>query len=247
MECVAACRDSRQGESIVFCLARGGPCRFSAVVLALEQVLSPSMSSKVRTTFFPTTRFSMLAGLTGPGAKAWDDFFGVYGPLIFRMARKSRLSEESAEEVVAVVMRNFVGTVKKGFEIDPQMGRFRQYLRTITNRTIWLHKRQNAAPARECDYPLRNLACVEEPPDEAWTKAEREERWQACLARMRSSSVVSPRDFEAFEALVIKGEPAVRVAKRFGVTTNRLYGIKHTVIRRLRQIREDLDAELGEV
>ncbi|MCC6143168.1 MAG: sigma-70 family RNA polymerase sigma factor [Candidatus Hydrogenedentes bacterium] len=205
------------------------------------------MNSNTDSTFFPSTRLTLLDRLSNPAAESWDEFFGVYGPLIYRMARYARLGEEAAEEVVAVVMRNFVGTVKKGFQFDPQQGRFRQYLRKITNRTIRLHQFQATGTVRACEYPFEILASVEELPDEAWAKAEREERWQACLERMRSSSVVSPRDFEAFEALVIHGEPAAKVAKRFGVTTNRLYGIKHSVIRRLRQIREDLDAELGEV
>ncbi len=200
-------------------------------------------------TLFPTTRFTLLAKLNDPAAKAWDEFFSVYGPVIYRMARYARLSEDAAQEIVAVVMRNFVSTVAGGFTFDPDRGRFRQYLRTLTNRSIRLYRRREFERATgRVDLPLESVADASgEVPSSAWEQAEREERWQACLERMRSSSVVSPRDFEAFEALALRGEPAEKVARRLGVAVNRLYGIKHAVIRRLRQIREDLDAELGEV
>src|SRR5262245_49421065 len=92
-------------------------------------------SCNARTSIFPTTRLRRLWRLNEPRGKAWHEFFSVYGPVIYRMARHARLSEEAAEELVAIVMRNFVGTVVNGFTYDPAQGRFRQYLRTITNRS----------------------------------------------------------------------------------------------------------------
>lgn len=206
------------------------------------------LRSNTDSTLFPTTRLTLLARLGDPAAGAWDEFFRVYGPLIYRMARRARLREDAAEELVAVVMRNFVGSVAGGFAFDPQRGRFRQYLRTLANRSIRQARRGELARAGgRVDIPLESVAAETDPPEAAWEAAEREERWQACLERLRESSVVSPRDYEAFAALVLRGEPADSVARRFGVTRNRLYGIRHTVIRRLRKIRADLDAELGEV
>ncbi|RIK67146.1 MAG: hypothetical protein DCC65_07965 [Planctomycetota bacterium] len=202
------------------------------------------MKSNTDSTIFPTTRFTLLARLNDPAARAWDEFFSVYGPVIYRMALHRGLRESDAEEVVAVVMRYFVGTVANGC-FDPSRRPFRHYLRRASNNVIRRVRRDGRSALLELS--LDDLASDEPLPDADWERVEREERWQACLERMRSSSVVSPRDFDAFEALVLGGEPAEKVARRFGVTTNRLYGIKHAVIRRLRQIREELDAELGEV
>lgn len=189
----------------------------------------------------------MLAKLSDPAAKAWDAFFSVYGPVVYRMARHARLDEHAAEEIVAIVMRNLVGTLARGLDFKPEQGRFRQYLRTIANRSIRrMHRHEMARKRGQIQFPLETIPEDEEPSDADWAVAEREERWQVCLARLRESSVVSPRDFGAFEAWVLKGETVATVAKRFGVTTNRLYGIKHTVIQRIRQIRMDLDMDLGE-
>ncbi len=41
------------------------------------------MSANTDTTLFPTTRFTLLAKLNDPAAKAWDEFFSVYGPVIY--------------------------------------------------------------------------------------------------------------------------------------------------------------------
>ena len=206
------------------------------------------MSVKADGTIFPTTRLTLLAGLGNPVSKAWDDFFSVYATVIFRMARRGGLGEEAAEEIVAIVMRNFFSSVTQGFHFDPKRGQFRKYLRTIANRSIRQMLRQEHARTKgQTKIPLETISDFIEAPEAAWTASERQERWQVCLGRLCESSVVSPRDFEAFEALVLKGEPVATVAKRFGVTTNRLYGIKHSIILRLRKIREQLDAELGDV
>ena len=123
---------------------------------------------------------------------------------------------------------------------------FRQFLRTITNRSIrrYLSDQQDTSSV---NYPLEDVAGEADSPDAAWEQAEREERWQACYSGCGSSSAVSPRDFEAFESYVLKRKPAEAVAKRLGIKVDRIYTIKHELIRRLRRIREELDIELGEV
>jgi len=223
--------------------------RFQADKDVENQRVLMLMNKDSKSTIFPATRVTLLARLKDPAARAWDDFFVVYGPVIYRMARHARLDEHAAEDIVAIVMRNFVGSMASGFEFDPERGRFRNYLRTITNRSIRQLRRSDCMgnTGNRVDLALEQFADDDEAPDAAWEQFEREERWQACLDRLRESSIVSPRDFEAFVALVLKGEGTNVVAHRFGVTTNRLHGIKHSVIRRLRQIREELDAELGEV
>ena len=64
---------------------------------------------------------------------------------------------------------------------------------------------------------------------------------------MRGSRSVRKRDFEAFKRYALEGEPAGRVAGDLGITTNRLYGIKHDIMKQLRRIWGKLARELGEV
>ncbi|RJP34103.1 MAG: sigma-70 family RNA polymerase sigma factor [Phycisphaerales bacterium] len=94
------------------------------------------MSDGCRNSIFPTTPITLLRGLHRAGDDGWREFFELYGPVVYRMARASYLSEHDSEDVVGVVMRRFVQVVKGGFEPRPRPQRFRDYLRTITNREI---------------------------------------------------------------------------------------------------------------
>ncbi len=159
------------------------------------------------------------------------------------MSRHSGLGEPDAEDVVATVMRNFANSVRSGFELD---SRFRHYLRRITNRQIRREKQRRVA-----GHSLSDLSQVSDEaavgPDQQWEEYEREERWRTCLERLKASPAIRPRDWSAFEAWVLHGEPASTVAKRYGLTENRLYGIKHNMMNELRRLKTKLDVELGEV
>jgi RNA polymerase sigma-70 factor (ECF subfamily) len=195
---------------------------------------------------FPSTRISLIGRLGDPANREWEDFFAIYAPIVYRMARHARLSENESEEVVAIVMRNFVGTVRKGFKVDHEIGRFRSYLRTITNRVISAQRDKTTATTASA-VPLEELPDERNHDDANWTRIEREERLRTCLDRLRASREVNPRDMEAFERIVLQNESVESVARQFGLTANRLYGIKHTIIKQLQQMRAKLDIELGEV
>ncbi len=195
---------------------------------------------------FPITRTSLIVRLGSVARnareRAWDEFFAIYSPIIYRMARHARLPEPDAEEVVATVMRNFASSVRAGFELET---RFRHYLRSITNRQI---RREKQRLGRELS--LRELSLPPDVADDAskqWEQLEREERWRTCLERLKASPAIRPRDWSAFEAWVLQGEPSRTVAKRYGITPNRLHGIKHKLMNELRRLKLKLDVELGEV
>ena len=199
------------------------------------------------TSLFPTTRATLLAQLGDPTARAWDDFFRIYGPIIFRIARRTGLSCEESEEIVATVMRNFVSSVRSGFQLDEEKGRFRHYLRKITYRSIRTHR------VRSARVPTPSTPVVEQAADNsrggdvaAWSETERQERLRFCLDRLRDSKSIQARDWAAFECDVVRGEKAAIVAKRFSMRVEALYRLKHRMLKRLQTVREKLDREVGE-
>lgn len=235
--------------------------RLARKEFSADHTMTPKRSD---TGFFPTTRLTLLARLGDPASRAWDEFFAIYGPVIYRMARADGLNDHDADEVVAVVMRYFFGAVAAGFQFDPHRGQFRRYLRRATNIIIRRVRNGHHAGRGRGGAPTGQVRASERPivlaefdiddlpdaparPDDEWHRVERQERWQVCLERLEDSTSVSPRDMEAFRAYVLHGEPARRVAKRLGIRPNRLYGIKHEMTQRLRKLREELDTELGEV
>lgn len=194
---------------------------------------------------FPTTRHSVIGGCGQGDNRAWETFFSIYGPIIFRFARRAGLSEHGCEEVVANVAFGLMRAFRGGFEVDPAKGRFRDYLRKIVNREIGSLRRHRSGTANHDHSP--EPAEVGNTVEQHWCEIEREERLRACLEQLRAESAARPRDWTAFERYVLKSEPAAQVARDLGISTSRLYVIKHDMIQLLKRIRQELDENLGEV
>ncbi|MCA9253978.1 MAG: sigma-70 family RNA polymerase sigma factor, partial [Phycisphaerales bacterium] len=78
-----------------------------------------------------TTRASLLLRIRDPDdQRAWREFDGAYGELIVRYCRARGLQLVDAEDVRQLVMLNLSRSIPR-FEYQPEVGRFRDYLRTI--------------------------------------------------------------------------------------------------------------------
>ena len=90
------------------------------------------------------------------------------------------------------------------------------------------------------------MAYMVDPAADFWERVERAEWLYQCLQRLQQTPSVRPRDYAAFAELVLEGQPVERVAQRYGLTANRLYGIKHELLQRLRRFWFELESELEE-
>lgn len=193
---------------------------------------------------FPSTSVTLISKLRDLTNPAWSRFFELYAPVVYRLSRRMGMNHNDAEDTVAIVMRNFAGAVRSGFQLDPSVGRFRSYFRTLTRRTI-AEQRQKSRNAARCIGETD--AVQDETPDEYWEEVERQERWRTCLEQLRALPEVSQRDFNAFVDFAIRGQPSDQVAARYGVSRNRLYEIRDKMLHCLSRLRTQLDAYLGEV
>jgi RNA polymerase sigma factor (sigma-70 family) len=194
----------------------------------------------------PTTWPSLFDGCRRSDNQAWTTFFGIYGPIVYRYARRAGLRQDDADEVVAAVMRNFVQALRRGFEVDHALGCFRHYLKKVANHEIAAQRRRRGRTVTDLDAVL-DVPGREEPPEQYWREIEKQERLRICLERLSVSSAARPRDLLVFQRYAIQGEPPEQVARELGVSTSRVYAVKHEVIRQLRSLRIELDAILGEV
>lgn len=128
--------------------------------------------------------------------------------------------------------------MRGGFELGPELGRFRDYLRSVTNREISAQIRR-----RKLSSPLITDPGAE---DGTWAELERQEVLAVCLERLRRSRAVRARDLLAFERYALQNEPADSVARDLQISKSRLYAIKHEMIQRLRRLRESLEAAIEE-
>ncbi len=188
---------------------------------------------------FPDTRPSLIATLgEGPeGQSAWREFFSRYGPAIYRVARLRGLSDEDADDIVQQVMVAISSHIGD-FRYDRDRGRFRHWVRTITENKIRQNARRAALPvASEADVSV----CADDVPslEDIW-----EREWQLqdilwCLDQ--ASDDISPRRMEAFRMYAIDGVPAGEVAKQLNMSVGHVYVVRHLVLNMIRRRINKLD------
>lgn len=80
----------------------------------------------------PETRPSLLAVLSSDNNElAWAEFTEIYSPVIYRYCRKKGLQEADALEVLQDVLLQVYQYIA-AFDYDPDRGRFRAWLQTVT-------------------------------------------------------------------------------------------------------------------
>ncbi len=94
------------------------------------------------------TRPSLLLRMRdGQDADAWRTFVELYAAMVFRQCRRKGLQDADATDVTQEVLIEIARAIRK-FEYQPERGRFRDWLWTITNRKLaQFFERQNREPA----------------------------------------------------------------------------------------------------
>lgn len=192
-------------------------------------------------TRFPDTRPSLLATLgDDPGGQsAWRDFFARYGPAIYRVARLRGLSDQDADDIVQQVMVAISSHIGD-FQYDRDRGRFRHWVRTITENKIKQGGRRKELPYSEgADVEI----CADDRPgiEDAW-----KQEWQLQDILWSLDQVaddISPRRMQAFRMYALEGVPANEVARQLGMTVGHVYVTRHLVLNMVRKKVKELDGE----
>ena len=80
-------------------------------------------------------------------AEAWRTFVDLYLPLVFRYCRKRGLQDADARDVTQQVLANIHRAIE-GFQYDPNKGKFRNWLGTITLREIMRYQLKSRRPGK---------------------------------------------------------------------------------------------------
>ena len=185
-----------------------------------------------------TTSPSLLRRLREPNdAEAWEQFVRLYAPLIFRSAKSTGATDDTAAEIVQEVMAVLVVKLRT-FEYDHSL-KFRAWLHTITINKIRDHLRRRHTRAEVLDVTelqvkdqYSDLAMLDE-------KEYLEYVSHQALTLMRAEFPESV--WRACWMNLMDGIPAAKVAETLGLTVNSVYLAKSRVLRRLR---EELDGLL---
>ena len=192
-----------------------------------------------------STHASLIARLAaGDDSTAWPEFHARYAELITGFARRRGLQDadalDVAQDVLMAVSRN-IGRIR----IDPAVGRFRGYLKTIAIRALTRkQRRKEFLLLGDPEDPVVGDR-VEQDPDleDAWESEWRQ--YHLRLAMQRIQCEFSASDVLAFESLTIEGSNPAETAERLGMSADSVYQAKSRILKRLRVLVAEQTAEEG--
>jgi RNA polymerase sigma factor (sigma-70 family) len=150
------------------------------------------------------------------------------------VAVRTGLSDAEAQDVVQETILS-VAKQMPGFQYDPALGSFKNWLLVVTRRRIADHlRKRDRDPARPGgqSQDASATAIMERVPDPARCRLEEvwDEEWEknllaAALTRLKGR--VDARHFQIYDCYVLKQWPVKDVAKTFGVNAGQVYLVKH--------------------
>jgi RNA polymerase sigma factor (sigma-70 family) len=185
------------------------------------------------------TRPSLLFRVRDPrDVQAWDDFARVYRPLVYGHARRRGLSHEDAEDVAQRVFARVCAAIR-GFEYQPDKGRFRDWLGSIVRNEVFRHWKKEEKLAQGHggdDSALEQVAGDAVDPE--WAAEYHSFILQTALARCQPH--FEPSTWRAFERVWLEQRPAPEVATELGQPIDWVYVAKSRVLKRLWQEVQEL-------
>ena len=182
----------------------------------------------------PETSPSLLLRVRDPDDHdSWKTFERVYGQIIRSYCVHWRLQPVDVDDVTQDVL-SAVATGIRQFNYDPQKGRFRAWLGTVTANKI---KRFLSRQSERREQPLPNGIDAPEhdevyvEPDSNWVDLFSEQILAEACRIVRPE--FEPNTWQCFESTWIEKEAPVDVASKLGIAVHAVYVNKSRVLKRL--------------
>lgn len=190
---------------------------------------------------FPQTRPSLLEAVQKTkGNLNWREFFDRYAPAVYRVARLRGVPQSDADDIVQQVMMSIVTHIAD-FRYDRDRGRFRDWVRRITeNKIISLKRRARPSTFLSDDAmqdQVDNETCVEA----LWEKEWRLQDLHYCVDQVAVE--VSPRRMKAFRMYVLEGVPAAETARQLDMEVGYVYVTRNQILNLVRRRMQALDGQ----
>jgi RNA polymerase sigma-70 factor (ECF subfamily) len=192
----------------------------------------------------PTTRPSLLVRLRDArDADAWRQFVELYGPIVYRFARRHRLQDADAADLTQEVLRAVSGRIGR-LNYDVRRGSFRGWLFTLAHHKLYdLLARRRRQEQGSGDSATHMLLDEQPAPDskEVWNQEHDRQVFAWAAEEVRGQ--FTPPTWQAFWQTAVEGRDAARVAEELGLSVGAVYIAKSRVQARLReQIQQLADA-----
>ncbi len=183
------------------------------------------------------TRESLLIRLKeGEDGCAWQEFYEIYGRLIFGYSLHFDISHAEAEDIVQEVCIKVFRQIIR-FDYSPERGRFRGWLKTITRNNVidYLRRKQSRRKTSKAyrdlaELELESQAAVD---DAIWRLEWEKAIYETALARVRAR--IGEGTFRVFQRYVLQDQPVEAVAEEFAMDANAIYAVKHRMLKYIRQ------------
>lgn len=193
------------------------------------------------------TRKSLLVRLKNwHDEQSWAEFAKIYERLILDTAMRAGLNNEEAKEVVQETLLT-VAKKMVGFNYDPRLGSFKNWLMQITRRRIvdQFRKRKPEVAQSMQGAPLvdveqlsdSSLSHLETLWNEEWTHARLD------FARAVVKRKVGSRQYQMFDLYVLRGQSLKEVTQTLRVNPAQVYMAKYRITRMLKKELKELDRQ----
>ena len=184
-----------------------------------------------------STSSSLFARIKQRDSIAWERVSQLYGPLVYRSARKAGLQESDATDIVQEVFRSVASHVAD-LRLDRPGDSFRAWLWSITKNKIHDYFRRRArnpeaiggSTAHEQMQNLPDSVIDEKSADELLKPSKALEI--RALALIQTD--FEPQTWQAFLRSAVDGQKAAEIAADLGMSLTAVYKAKSRVLARLR-------------
>ncbi|MGA2059850.1 MAG: sigma-70 family RNA polymerase sigma factor [Thermoguttaceae bacterium] len=195
----------------------------------------------------PMTRPSLLVRLRNlQDQQSWEEFYTIYQPLVFRMARSQGFQDAVASELTQEVFLAVASAIER-WDPDPQRGSFRGWLFRIARNMMinWLaYRRRHPTGAGNSD--IRKLLAEQPDPRELDVEDsavfDREYKRQAfAWAAEQIRHEFRETTWQAFWLTSVENQPVPEAAETLKISVGAVYIARSRIMARLRQKIETLE------